>query len=83
MLLVIEAMRDQRNETMGKSVVRFPNQYGKPLDPDSTNYHVWKPALKKVGWDTCSSLSDTYLCHPALDVPIFGDGLEDALECCR
>ena len=34
---------------MGKSEYVFLNQYGKPLDPDSTNYHVWKPALKKAG----------------------------------
>jgi len=46
---VIEAMRDQRKYTMGKSQYVFLNQYHRPLLPDSTNQHVWKPALKKAG----------------------------------
>lgn len=46
---VIEALRDQRKHTMGKSDYVFLNQYGRPLLPDSVNQHVWKPALKKAG----------------------------------
>ncbi|HQL91668.1 MAG TPA: tyrosine-type recombinase/integrase [Syntrophales bacterium] len=34
---------------MGKSEYVFLNQYGKPLEPMPTNFHVWKPALKKAG----------------------------------
>jgi len=46
---VVEAIRDQRKVTMGKSEYIFLNQYGKPLEPMPTNFHVWKPALKKAG----------------------------------
>jgi len=46
---VIEALRDQRKYTMGKSEYVFLNQYNRPLLPDSVNQHVWKPALKKAG----------------------------------
>ncbi|HYA13541.1 MAG TPA: site-specific integrase [Syntrophales bacterium] len=46
---VTEALRDQRKETFGKSDYVFLNQYGIPVDPMSTNFHVWKPALKKSG----------------------------------
>ena len=46
---VIEAFRNQRKYTMGKSDYVFLNQYGRPLLPDSVNQHVWKPALKKAG----------------------------------
>jgi integrase len=46
---VIEALRDQRKETFGKSDYLFLNQYGIPLDPSPTNLYVWKPALKKSG----------------------------------
>jgi integrase len=46
---VIEALRDQRKYTMGKSEYVFLNQYGRPLLPDSVNQHIWKPALKKAG----------------------------------
>ena len=48
---VIEALRDQRKYTMGKSDYVFLNQYGRPLLPDSVNQHVWKPALRKAGLD--------------------------------
>ena len=46
---VVEAIRDQRKVTMGKSEYVFLNQYGKPVEPMPTNFHVWKPALKKAG----------------------------------
>ena len=46
---VVEAIRDQRKATMGKSEYVFLNQYGKPVEPMPTNFHVWKPALKKAG----------------------------------
>jgi len=45
---VVEALRDQRKSTMGKSEYVFLNQYGRPLLPDSMNQHVWKLALKKA-----------------------------------
>ncbi len=46
---VVEALRDQRKHTMGKSNYVFLNQKGRPLLPNSINYHIWKPALKKAG----------------------------------
>jgi integrase len=46
---VIEALRDQRRATMGRSDYVFLNQYGRQLLSDSVNQHVWKPALKKAG----------------------------------
>jgi len=46
---VIEALRNQRKQTIGKSDHVFLNQYGNPLQPDPTNFYVWKPALKKSG----------------------------------
>jgi integrase len=45
---VVEAIRDQMKVTMGKSEYVFLNQYGKPVLPMPTNFHVWKPALKKA-----------------------------------
>jgi len=46
---VVEALRDQRKCTMGKSEYVFLNQYGLPLLPDTVNEVIWKPALKKAG----------------------------------
>lgn len=46
---VVQAFREQRKETFGKSDYVFLNQYEIPVDPMSTNFHVWKPALKKSG----------------------------------
>jgi len=46
---VVEALRRQRHTTMGKSVYVFLNQSGRPLLPNSINYHIWKPALKSAG----------------------------------
>jgi integrase len=46
---VIEAMRNQRKATFGKSDFVFLNQYRRPLLPDSMNFHVWKLALKRAG----------------------------------
>lgn len=46
---VVEALRDQRKITMGRSDYVFLNQKGRPLLPNSINYHIWKPALKKAG----------------------------------
>lgn len=46
---VVEALRDQRKYTMGKSDYVFLNQYHRPVLPDSMNQHVWKPALRKAG----------------------------------
>lgn len=46
---VVEALRDQRKATMGKSDYVFLNFYGHPLLPNSVSFHIWKPALKKAG----------------------------------
>jgi len=46
---VVEALRNQRKSTMGKSDYVFLNQYHRPVLPDSMNQHVWKPALRKAG----------------------------------
>lgn len=46
---VVEALRDQRKATMGKSDYVFLNYYGRPLLPNSVSFHIWKPALKKAG----------------------------------
>ena len=46
---VVEALRDQRKATMGKSDYVFLSFYGRPLLPNSVNYRIWKPALKKAG----------------------------------
>lgn len=46
---VVEAMRDQRKYTMGKSEYVFLNQYGRPVLPDSMNQRIWKTPLKKAG----------------------------------
>jgi integrase len=45
----VEAFRDQRKTTMGKSDYVFLNFYGRPLLPNSVSFHIWKPALKKAG----------------------------------
>ncbi len=46
---VVEALRDQRKATMEKSDYVFLSFYGRPLLPNSVNYRIWKPALKKAG----------------------------------
>ena len=46
---VVEALRNQRKSTIGKSDYVFLNQYHRPVLPDSMNQHVWKPALRKAG----------------------------------
>ena len=48
---VVEALRDQRKCTMGKSVYVFLNNYNFPLLPTSVSGRIWKPALKKAGLD--------------------------------
>ncbi|MCD4811243.1 tyrosine-type recombinase/integrase [bacterium] len=45
----VEAFRDQRKATMGKSDYVFLNFYGRPLLPNSVSFHIWKPGLKKAG----------------------------------
>lgn len=46
---VLEALRDQRKATMGKTEYVFLNFYDRPLTPNSVNFHTWKPALRKAG----------------------------------
>ncbi|MBF0527728.1 MAG: tyrosine-type recombinase/integrase [Deltaproteobacteria bacterium] len=43
---VVEALRDQRKATMGKSNYVFLNKFDRPLNAHSVNLHVWRPALK-------------------------------------
>lgn len=51
---VRDALKNDHKETFSKSDYVFRNQYGKPLDPQSVNFHVWKPALKKAGLEARS-----------------------------
>jgi integrase len=46
---VVEAMRDQRKHTIGKSECVFLNQYGRPPLHDSMNQYIWITTLKKAG----------------------------------
>ena len=46
---IIEALREQRKTTMGKFEYVFLNRKGRPLLPNSTLYHIWKPALENAG----------------------------------
>ncbi len=46
---VVEAFRNQRKATMGKSEYVFLNYYGRTLFHHSVNIHTWKPALVKCG----------------------------------
>ncbi len=46
---VVEAMREQRKVTFGKSDFVFLNKCGRPLLPDSVNFNIWKNALKESG----------------------------------
>ncbi|XPS82831.1 integrase family protein [Desulfosarcina variabilis str. Montpellier] len=44
---VVDALREQRKATMGKSEYVFLNFYGRTLFHHSVNIHVWKPTLEK------------------------------------
>ena len=55
---VVEILRNQRKPTMKKSDYVFRNFYGRPLLPNSVNYHIWKPALKKSRVEAKASLPD-------------------------
>jgi len=46
---VIEALRDQRKSTWGKSDYVFLNRYGRTLNPCPLAKHAWTKVLKKVG----------------------------------
>lgn len=48
---VIDALRDQMKQTVGKTEAGyvFLNQYGKPVDPMPTNFHVWKTGAQENG----------------------------------
>jgi integrase len=43
---VIEALREQRKSTMGKSEYVFLNQHGQPLSVKWVHSYIWCPALK-------------------------------------
>jgi len=46
---VVEALRDQRKATLGKSDYVFLNRYERPLKPGPLGKHAWKKVLKKIG----------------------------------
>ncbi len=46
---VIEALRDQRKATLGKSDYVFLNKYGRTLRPCPLRKHDWKKALNSAG----------------------------------
>ena len=49
MLAPVEnVLKEHRKTTLLKSPYVFLNQNGRPLLPNSMNYHIWKPALKKA-----------------------------------
>jgi integrase len=47
--MVLEAMRDQRNATFGKSPYVFLNRYGRTLKPCPLRKHAWMDVLEKLG----------------------------------
>jgi integrase len=46
---VIEALREQRKRTMGRSEYVFLNQHGRPLSVKWVHAYIWRPALEKAG----------------------------------
>lgn len=46
---VIEALREQRKRTMGKSEYVFLNQHGRPLLVKWVHSYIWRPALEAAG----------------------------------
>jgi integrase len=46
---VIEALREQRKRTMGKSEYVFLNQHGRPLLVKWVHSYIWRPALDAAG----------------------------------
>jgi integrase len=48
---VVEALKDQKGVTFGKSEYVFLDISGKPLNPDHVRNVIWKPALEKAGID--------------------------------
>jgi integrase len=56
---VIDALREQRKKTMGKSEFVFINKVGGNIHQHSINSHVFKPTLKKAGIPLTRSLKDT------------------------
>ena len=47
--MVVEAFREQRKATFGKSPYVFLNTYGNPVKPSSVRKHVWDKAIAKIG----------------------------------
>lgn len=46
---VVEALRDQRQATLGKSDYVFLNRHGRPVKPGPLGKHVWTKILQKTG----------------------------------
>jgi integrase len=46
---VVEALRDQRKATLGKSDYVFLNRYGRPVTPGPLGKHAWKKVLLEMG----------------------------------
>jgi integrase len=47
--MVVEAFREQRKATFGKSPYVFLNRYGNPVKPSSVRKHVWDKTIAKIG----------------------------------
>lgn len=56
---VVDALREQRKLTWGKSEYVFLNKAGRPLNAHTINGKVFKPTLEKAGLDTNRSCKDT------------------------
>ena len=47
--MVVDALKNQRKATFGKSPYVFLNRYGRTLKPCPLRKHAWTDVLKKVG----------------------------------
>ena len=61
---VIEALRDQKKSTWGKSDYVFLNRYGRTLNPCPLAKHAWTKVLKEVGieYRALMQTRHTYAC---------------------
>lgn len=46
---VFDALKNEQQNRKGTSPYVFVNKNGNPLKPNSINFHIWQPALKKAG----------------------------------
>jgi len=61
---VVDALRDQRKSTWGRSEYVFLNRYGRTVNPCPLAKHAWKKALEKAGveYRRLSQTRHTYAC---------------------